>query len=179
MKGGVLADVGTLILTNKRLVYICKGDAARVLAWVALNPFVAPLVEKKVSSAKLDELSKSERSYSIPLTEITNVEADRKLGNAYLRVDHPNVGKGVHSYIFGSGWGTNKEWVLAINSARASTKTPSARPTPDHTPPPKHSSVSKTQATEPTYPKFCSNCGAKVSPGARFCSSCGSRLSQQ
>ena len=33
-------------------------------------------------------------SYSIPLTEI-KVEADGKLGNAYVCVDHTNVGKGV------------------------------------------------------------------------------------
>jgi hypothetical protein len=34
LKAGAFADVGTLILTNRRLVYIMKGGGATSAAWV-------------------------------------------------------------------------------------------------------------------------------------------------
>jgi hypothetical protein len=33
LKAGAFADLGSLILTNKRLVFIDKGGAARAAAW--------------------------------------------------------------------------------------------------------------------------------------------------
>ncbi|MDI9644143.1 MAG: zinc-ribbon domain-containing protein [Candidatus Verstraetearchaeota archaeon] len=191
-KAGAFADLGTLILTNKRLVFVSKGSAARSLAW-AVNPLAALSIEKKVSSANLDELANEKESFSIPLSEITNSEAARKLGMAYVRVDHPRIGqKGAHSFIFGAGWSKNEDWVAAINAAKMGTHqtqscVPSSfRPPPSPQPPTPPQTqrtqlFSSAQSTQPQFDqvsvkRFCSNCGSPVSPNARFCSSCGNKL---
>jgi hypothetical protein len=118
LKAGAFADVGTLILTNRRLVYVNKGGDSRSAAWVLGGALAARAVEKRASKAELDDLMRYEGSYFIPLEAITHVESARKLGNAYLRVDSNLQGqKPGHSFIFGSGIHKNEEWVNAINSA--------------------------------------------------------------
>src|SRR4030067_760959 len=84
LKAGAFADVGTLILTNRRLVYVMKGGAARSAAWVLGGALTARAVEKNVSKAEVDELAQDPGSYFIPLQEITAVKAARKMGQAYL-----------------------------------------------------------------------------------------------
>ncbi len=120
LKAGAFAEVGTLILTNKRLVYISKGGASRSAAWALGGALAASAVEKGVSRAEIDEFMNCKGSYYTPLQEITRVETARKLGSGYLRVDNCSPSqKPVHSYIFGGGWSTNEDWVSAINAARA------------------------------------------------------------
>jgi hypothetical protein len=120
LKAGAFADVGTLILTNRRLVYVMKGGAARSAAWVLGGALTARAVEKNVSKAEVDELTQYPGSYFIPLQEITGVNAARKMGQAYLRVDNCSSGlKPAYSFVFGSGWSKNEEWVNAINAAKA------------------------------------------------------------
>ena len=122
LRAGAFAEVGTLILTNRRLVYVSKGGASRAAAWMLGGALAARAVEKNVSKAEIDDLIKYKGSYCISLQEITKVEAARKMSSAYLRVDSRSYGqKPSHSYIFGSGWSKNEDWVNAINSAIAAT----------------------------------------------------------
>ena len=123
LKAGAFADVGTLILTNQRLVYVMKGGADRATAWVLGGALAASAVEKRVSRAEVDDLMKYKGSYCIPLQTVTHVETKRKSGAGYLRVDSNVPGqKPSHSYIFGGGWSKNEDWVNAINSAVASAR---------------------------------------------------------
>jgi hypothetical protein len=129
LKAGAFADVGTLILTNRRLVYVNKGGDSRSTAWVLGGALAARAVEKSASKAELDDLMRYEGSYSIPLELVTHVESARKLGNAYLRVDGSIPGqKPSHSFIFGSGIHKNEEWVQAINSAASAARTGQSNP---------------------------------------------------
>ncbi len=120
LKAGAFADVGTLILTNQRLVYVNKGGASRTTAYMLGGSLAARAIEKDASRAEIDDLMKYEGSYFIPLQEITKVETARKMGGGYLRVENCKAGlKPAYSFIFGSGWSTNEDWVNAINSAIA------------------------------------------------------------
>ncbi len=138
LKAGAFADVGTLILTNRRLIYVMKGGAARSAAWVLGGALTARAVEKNVSKAEIDELTQYPGSYFIPLQEITSVKAARKMGQAYLRVDNHSPGlKTAYSFVFGSGWSKNEEWVNAINAAKTATpSTTQTAPTANVLPPP-------------------------------------------
>ncbi len=137
LKAGAFADVGTLILTNRRLVYVAKGGASRAAAWVLGGALAARAVEKNVSKAEVDELMQYPGSYFIPLQDITGVKAARKMGQAYLRVDNCSPGlKPAYSYVFGSGWSKNEDWVNAINSAKAAVRSTQAAPTTSFLPPP-------------------------------------------
>jgi hypothetical protein len=137
LKAGAFADVGTLILTNRRLVYVAKGGASRAAAWVLGGALVARAVEKSVSKAEVDELMQYPGSYFIPLQDITGVKAARKMGQAYLRVDNCSPGlKPAYSYVFGSGWSKNEDWVNAVNSAKAAMRSTQAAPTSFPLPPP-------------------------------------------
>lgn len=125
LKAGAFADVGTIILTNRRFVYINKGGAGRAAAYVLGGALTARAMEKSMSKAELDDLTRYEGSYSIPLEEITNVQTARHIGSAYLRVDNHSPGqKPSHSYILGSGFSKNEDWVAAINNAIAATRYP-------------------------------------------------------
>ena len=57
LKAGAFAELGTLILTNRRLVYISKGGASRAAAWALGGVFVAQAIEKTVSKAEIDDLT--------------------------------------------------------------------------------------------------------------------------
>jgi hypothetical protein len=155
LRAGAFAEVGTLILTNKRLVYVAKGGASRAAAWVLGGALAARAVEKSVSQAEVNDLMQYPGSYFIPLQEITKVETARKLGSAYLRVDNCSIGlKPTYSYIFGSGWSKNEDWVNAINSTKAAMRSTQAAPTASFSPPP------------PPPPNFvaptCPICGGKL-----------------
>lgn len=120
LKAGAFADVGTLILTNQRLVYVMKGGAARGAAWALGGTLFANAVEKSVSKAQIDEILQHPGSYAILLEHITSVKTARKLGNAYLQVLNASPGlKPAYSYIFGSGFSKNEDWVNDINAAKA------------------------------------------------------------
>ncbi len=137
LRAGAFAEVGTLILTNRRLVYVSKGGASRSAAWVLGGALAARAVEKSVSKADIDDLVNSEGSYAVSLREITVVEAARKMGSAFLRVGNCSFGqKPVHSYIFGSGWSKNEDWVNAINQAVAAERSFQAQPAVAYPPPP-------------------------------------------
>jgi hypothetical protein len=118
LRAGALAEVGTLILTNRRLIYVSKGGASTAAAWALGGALAARAIEKSVSQAEVDDLLKHKGSYFVALQEITRVETGRKMCGAYLRVDNcSQVQKPAHSYVFGSGFSRNEEWVNAINSA--------------------------------------------------------------
>jgi hypothetical protein len=120
LKAGAFADVGTLILTNRRLVYVVKGGASRAAAWALGGALAAQAVEKSVSQAEIDEISQYPGSYAIPLQNIIEVKAARKMGAAYLSVKNSTAGlKPAYSFVFGSGWSRDDMWVNAINSAKA------------------------------------------------------------
>lgn len=160
LRAGAFAEVGTLILTNRRLVYISKGGASRAAAWMFGGALAARAVEKSISKAEIDDLMKYEGSYYIPLQEITRVETARKMGGAYLRVDGGSGfgQKPVHSYIFGSGFSKNEDWVNAINSAIKTTQINQAvvqdtmyPPPPPPPPPPQTIPVCPTCGNPLTY----------------------------
>ncbi|MCW4045747.1 MAG: hypothetical protein NWE94_09570 [Candidatus Bathyarchaeota archaeon] len=157
LKAGAFAEVGTLILTNQRLVYVSKGGASRAAAWALGGALTAGAIEKSVSKAELDDLMQYEGSYYVPLQEITRVETARKMGSAYLRVDNCSHGqKPSRSYILGSGWSKNEDWVNAINSAKTellSNQNASATGflPPPPPPPPEHA------------PPVCPSCGKPLS----------------
>ena len=156
LKAGAFADVGTLILTNRRLVYVMKGGAARSAAWVLGGALTAMAVEKEVSKAEVDDLMKYPGSYFIPLQEIMGVRAARKMGQSYVRVDNCSSGlKPAYSFVFGSGWSKNEDWVNAIMAAKARLNSPqSASPTSfEQMPPP----------PPPNFvPPTCPNCGGPL-----------------
>jgi hypothetical protein len=52
-KTGILADIGTLILTNERLVYIKKGRIAEIATYVAAGRLVAKAIKDRISKADL------------------------------------------------------------------------------------------------------------------------------
>lgn len=142
LKAGAFADVGTLILTNRRLIYVTKGGDSRTAAYLLGGALAAWAVEKSVSKAEIDDLMKLKGSYAVPLDEITRVEAARKMGGGYLRVQNCSPGqKPARSYILGSGWSKNEDWVNAINSAisgmRSAQTAPAASVPPPPPPPPK------------------------------------------
>jgi hypothetical protein len=154
LRAGAFAEVGTLILTNQRLVYVSKGGSSRAAAWVLGGALAARAVEKTVSNAEVDDLMKYEGSYYIPLQEITRVETARKMGSGYLRVDGRGSGqKPAHSYILGSGWSKNEDWVNAINSAIAAARSAQVASQTVISPPP--------PPPPPTQP--CPTCGAPLS----------------
>lgn len=166
LRAGAFAEVGTLILTDRRLVYVSKGGSSRAAAWVLGGALVAGAVEKRISKAELDDLMNSEGSYSIPLQEITGVEAGRKMGLSYVRVDNRTSGvKPVHSYVLSGSRG--EDWVYAINSAINATRSSQTIPI----------TVERTQVARPG-PLFCASCGAAVNSGAKFCQSCGASIGQ-
>ncbi len=160
LKAGAFADVGTLILTNRRLVYVNKGAGARSAAYVLGGALAASAVEKNVSRAEINDLLKYEGSYFIPLQEITRVQTARKMGGGYLRVDNCRAGlKPAYSFIFGGGWSKNEDWVDAINSAIANSRSFS----PSHAPPqPAYASASPSPPPPPPMP-ICPTCGKPLS----------------
>jgi hypothetical protein len=125
LKAGAFADVGTLVLTNRRLVYIMKGGDSTAAAWALGGALAASAIEKSVSQAQIDEIARYPGSYAIPLENITAVRVDRKMGGAYLSVKNsaPNL-KPAYSFVFGSGFSRNEQWVNAINDAKAKLGTP-------------------------------------------------------
>jgi hypothetical protein len=120
LKAGAFADVGTLILTNRRLVYIMKGGGATSTARVLGGALAASAIEKNVSQAQIDEVARYPGSYVIPLENITAFRVDRKMGGAYLSISNNVPGlKPAYSFVFGSGFSRNDQWVYGLNSAKA------------------------------------------------------------
>lgn len=166
LKAGAFAEVGTLILTNKRLVYISKGGAARALAWGVGGVFMAQAIEKTVSKAEIDEAATQKGSYYTPLQNITLVEAAKKLGQSYIRVDSTGTNKPVHAYVV-SGGNNNQAWATAINQAKN---------TPQYTPP--IQTANTTAPTQNPTPQNCQRCGTPTTNNSKFCTTCGTPLTQ-
>jgi hypothetical protein len=187
LKAGAFADVGTLILTDRRLVYVNKGGAARAASWVLGGALVAWAAEKTVSRAQVDEVVKYKGSYSIPLQEITRVETARHIGSAYLRVDNQSPGiKPSHSFIFGAGFSKDGEWVSAINSAISTARSPPMIAPPmrvppissatNNFPPQPPNSVNPISQQPGASQRQCPSCGVAANANAKFCASCGSSM---
>lgn len=172
LKAGAFADVGTLILTNRRLVYINKGGSERAAAWAIGGVFAAQAIEGNASQAQLDELSSQEGSYAIPLANITRVEAAKKMGQSYIRVDATDVAKPVHSFVVAGGT-DNQAWAAAINQAKAAAQYGTA-PQAAYAPQPIQQTYTQPQITQ----RVCPRCGAP-DMGSKFCTSCGTPLQQQ
>jgi hypothetical protein len=159
LKAGAFADVGTLILTNRRLVYIMKGGGATSAAWMLGGALAASAIEKTVSQAEVDDLARYPGSYSIPLENITAFKVDRKMGGAYLSVSNNTPGlKPAYSFVFGSGFSRNDQWVTALNNAKSGQYTPtnqySATPVsaqPQIQPQPQPQYQSQPQYQQPSY----------------------------
>ena len=165
LRAGAFAEVGTLILTNRRLVYVSKGGASTAAAWALGGALAARAIEKSVSQAEVNDLMKYEGSYFVPLQEITRVETGRKMGGAYLRVDNCSPGqKPAHSYVFGSGFHRNAEWVNAINSAVAAAR--SGQTTPSN----------YSQATQPQQANYVPTPPPPPPSAAPICPFCGGSL---
>ena len=193
LKAGAFADVGTMILTNRRLVYINKGGAARATMYALGGALAAMATEKRVSKAELDDVARYKGSYSIPLQDITRVETARHFGSAYLRIDNQcsNI-KPSHSFILGSGFSKNEDWVAAINSAMVALRSsppqmnypPSYNPVPQNNPAPPPTYLTSTNVSPPPQPIQsarssminCHSCGTPTNPTAKFCSICGASL---
>jgi hypothetical protein len=161
LKAGVFADLGTLILTNERLVYIKKGKTAKAAAFLVAGRFgglVARAIEDRVSNADIDELSSHDGSLSIPLENLTRVEADTRLGVPFICVYCVGTPKQAYSFIVNGG--TDKEdWVTMINQAKTSAKNPFD---------------SKIETTKAQW--ICRNCGI-TSDTPMVCEFCGEPLS--
>jgi hypothetical protein len=155
LKAGAFADVGTLILTSRRLIYVMKGGASRAAAWALGGALAASAIEKNVSQAEIDEVARYPGSYVIPIENITAVRADRKMGGAYLSVSNKTPGlKPAYSFVFGSGFSRNDQWVNAINCAKANRNAApvNAQPQQQPLPPP------------PDFaPPSCPMCGGSLS----------------
>jgi len=195
LKAGAFADVGTIILTNQRFVYINKGGAARAAVYALGGALAARATEKSVSKAELDDVASCPGSYSIPILNITRVETARHFGSSYLRIDNNcSTIKPAHSFILGSGLSMNENWVAAINSTIMTMRSPPPQtnspplpnPLPAYTPPPPpffSNSNNISQAPKPILPiniskVDCPSCGASVNSTAKFCSGCGATLEQ-
>ncbi len=191
LKAGAFADVGTIILTNQRFVYINKGGSARAAMYALGGALAARASEKRISKAELDDVVNYSGSYSIPIKNITRVETARHFGSSYLRIDNncSNI-KPAHSFILGSGLSKNEDWVAAINSAITNlrspqpqnTSGPTLNPLPTHDVPPPQPTFSNSTITSPPanqiQPKNastidCPSCGTAINSSAKFCSSCG------
>jgi hypothetical protein len=191
LKAGAFADVGTIILTSRRLVYINKGGAARAATYVLGGALAARAAEKNVSRAELDDAAKYPGSYSISLQDITKVETARHFGSAYLRVDNKSSYlKPAHSFILGSGFSKNEDWVAAINSAIITSRSPPARvnsaplnnPAPGYNiPPPPAYPANIVTPRQPVQMAsvaliVCPSCGTSSKPSAKFCGACSASL---
>lgn len=160
LKTGVLADIGTLILTNERLVYIKKGRIAEVAAYVVAGRLVARAIKDRVSKADLDELSSHDGSISVPLENLTRVESDTRLGNSFICVYCVGTPKPVYSFIVNGG--TDKEeWVTTINQAKTSAANPF-----------------DSQLETPKTQWICRNCGI-TSDTPMVCYFCGEPLTME
>jgi hypothetical protein len=173
LKAGAFADLGSLILTNKRLVFIDKGGAARAAAWAVGGVFAAQAIENGVSKAELDELSSQKDSVAIPLQNITRVEAGKKMGQSFVRVDSAGSPKPVHSFVVAGGT-NNQSWVAAINQAKASMMYPQTPQAAAYVPQQVQQPIIQQQTS---LGKTCHNCGTAGLQGM-FCTSCGSPLNQ-
>ena len=166
LKAGAFAELGTLILTNRRLVYISKGGASRAAAWALGGVFAAQAIEKTVSKAEIDDLATQEGSYFTLLQNITRAEAGKKLGQSYIRVESVGSEKPVHAYVVGGG-ANNQEWETAINQAKAAVQyTPTT------------AGFVSLQTQRAPSGNTCQRCGTPDSFGSKFCTSCGAPLAQ-
>jgi hypothetical protein len=191
LKAGAFADVGTIILTNQRFVYINKGGAARSAMYALGGALAARASEKRISKAELDDVVNCSGSYSIPIQNITRVDTARHFGSSYLRIDNncSNI-KPSHSFILGSGISKNEDWVAAINSAISNLRSPPPQnvsvppinplPTnnPPSPPPTLSNSIISPEPSKQIQPNSastlnCPSCGISLDSSAKFCSSCG------
>ena len=176
LKAGAFADLGTLILTNRRLVYIMKGGGSTAAAWALGGALAASAIEKSVSQAQIDEMARYPGSYAIPLENITAVRADRKMGGAYLSVKNNTLGlKPAYSFVFGSGFSGDAQWVYAINNAKANLGAPvySEPQMPDQAQPQYQQSQYQQQTMPPppppeNQPPICPYCGGQLSWIAQY-----------
>ena len=168
LKAGAFADLGTLILTNKRLLYVEKGGASRAAAWALGGVFAAQAIEKRVSKAEIDEIATQEGSYFTLLQNISRAEAGKKLGQAYIRVESVGSEKPIHSYVIGGGT-NNQEWIAAINQAKAALQFTPTTLTAGFVP---------QQTQRASLGNLCQRCGTSNSFDSKFCASCGSPLAQ-
>ncbi len=193
LKAGAFADVGTIILTNQRFVYINKGGTARAAMYALGGALAARATEKSVSKAELDDVASHPGSYSIPIQNITRVETARHFGSSYLRIDNSCSSiKPAHSFILGSGLSKNEDWVAAINSTIMTLRSPPFQtnanpllnPEPSYIPPPPPTFSNSKNAPPLAMPiqttnnstVECPSCRSSVNSTAKFCSGCGASI---
>jgi hypothetical protein len=167
--GGAHAiGVGTVIVTNLKLVYINKQGVGTDLALTLLvNPIITHAIEKKAGKADLDDATKLPGSFSIPLEGITRAEESLARLPSYLHVysQSPSL-KPMHTFIFDSR-ASSDDWVNAVNSAIAAR---SPQTSSERAPPP---SVPAT--TSPSSSRYCVSCGQMLRPADVFCTRCGQK----
>ena len=117
--------LGTLILTEKRLIFAEPppekiSKKKRIAAVLTAGPLTTPIWEKKLSEIKPEDLEKvlsDPQTLTIPLQDIVEARSRRKWGmTAYLTIKHQ---MGANSFVFGMGMKGTKDWVKAINDAKA------------------------------------------------------------
>ncbi|NLE04060.1 MAG: hypothetical protein GX638_04550 [Crenarchaeota archaeon] len=156
LRAGAFAEVGTLILTNRRLVFVSKGGPSRATAWALGGAIAALAVEKTVSRAEIDDLTKYEGSYAIALSDISKIEAGSKLGSSFIRIDSDKFSqKPVRCFVFNSNNPSKEDWVNTINSAKLAFE-----PT----------NIDNSTLTNPTEPP-------PPPPSGPYCPTCGKLLS--
>ena len=151
---------GTLILTDKRLIFAQSGEglAKRMVAGGLLGE-IGLKAMTKVKPEELDKAMKRPESFQLDLQDIAEAKTEKQLGTPYLSVqsntpDKPSamlyrvapVSSGFRLKGF-------DEWTKVIQEAKTSTPNPS----PD------------------SIEKFCVACGEKIPEEAKFCPKCGDK----
>ncbi len=162
---GIMAPLGTLYLTNKRVIFI--PNKLLTLMFSDIYTGMNTLLKKGL--------------HVIPLNEIKNVKSS--FGAVVIEADKK------YTYTV-TVWKT-KGWVNAINQAIAemTTKPKKATSTPKIKPKTKRSTTKRTRKTKTTTKPtrttkteetiefhYCPNCGTKLKPTYKYCPNCGYKL---
>jgi len=179
---------GTLILTDKRLIFAQSGGefAKRIVVGGLLGGIVgseAMRMTTKVSKEQLDEALNRPDSFEIHLQDIVNVGQKSELGAKLFMIESraPGLEK-VNVYRQG-GFSQMKgyeDWITDTNSAKQ--RAPSGYQQPPmaqqpYQPAPQYAAPPPQQAAPGG--RFCPNCGQSTAPNAKFCANCGAPMQAQ
>jgi hypothetical protein len=146
---------GTLILTDKRLIFAQSGGSlAKRMVAGGLFGDIGLKAMTKVKPEELDKAFERPESFQLSLQDISEVKTEKKLTTPYLSVEWraPDNLKAVF-YKIGVYRGLKNfdEWTKAIQDAKT--------PTP----------TSQSEGVG----KFCIGCGQKIPENVKFCPKCG------
>jgi len=145
---------GTLILTDKRLIFAQSGEslAKRMVAGGLLGE-IGMKAMTKVKPEELDKALERPESFQLNLQDISEVKSERKLGTPFLSVQwSPDKPKALLYKMGSYGLKGFDGWTKAIQDARISTP------------------ASQSESVG----RFCIGCGQKIPENVKFCPKCGS-----